>query len=460
MRSDVRQHEFDPHRGMPWLPWWYRPSRMFLGASLPALLIFSFSDSTLTLSRAPLFYGPRDLVVGLIALVMLIAGAFLGESRLLASVWGAITSRGRGPRHRTAATTGPAPRLAEALLSEQVDRWLLVVFLVAHVIFFRNFITSPGLIAGVLGGNVELKHTFKTIPGVTTWTQVSLVLGALRGLRWSGILPGRIKLISLFHLAFFGTLFVRAILWSERLAMIEGAVPFFVCALPRVCAQAGPFWRLFLRLFPFIVPIMLLVVFTAFESLRSWGYYSSQYSSVFEFGWRRLYTYYFEAMNTGAAALGAGGFYDGPTGFLTHDGYESIYQGLYQGTLDLEYNNVSGLWYVALRMGNLLFGPVFFLVGVYFGLTWRGFVAGRLSGLLYPITFLGLMEVIRIPYWAGLPRVLPTTVVIIGILIWGASLPYRMRKRRLAPDPIGGAGAVALPPAALATGSHQYLRPR
>ena len=62
-----------------WLPWWYRPSRLLLGATLPALLIFSFSDSTKTLSRAQLFFGSRDMVVGLIAIVCLVIGALIGE---------------------------------------------------------------------------------------------------------------------------------------------------------------------------------------------------------------------------------------------------------------------------------------------------------------------------------------------------------------------------------------------
>lgn len=445
MTPRPRQPSTHSSATLPWLPWWYRPSRLLVGASLPALLIFSVSDSTLTLSKAPLFYGSRDLAVGLVAIAFLFAGSLLGESGWPAAAWRAVTgSRGRSP------APGGAPRLAESLLSPRFDRFLMAVFLVSHLIFFRDFIANPGLAAGVLGGNLELKHTFKTIPGVTTWTQVSLLLGAIRGLRWAGILPGRVRLVSVFHLLFFGTLFVRAILWSERLAMIEGAVPFFIGALPRVAASARGGGRMVLRFLPLILPVALLLVFTAFESLRSWGYYSSQYGSVFEFGWRRLYTYYFEAMNTGAATLATSGFYDGPTGYLPHAGYENLYEGLYQGTLDREYNNVSGIWYVAARMGNLLFGPVFFAGGCFFGLTWRAFVRGRLFGLFFPITFLGLMEILRIPYWAGLNRVLPSTFFILLLLAWSASLPYRLRKRaRSAGVGAGpGAGAPGVHPAA------------
>lgn len=409
-----------------WLPWWCRPSLMLLGASLPALIIFSYSDSRQTLSRAQLFYGDRDLIVGIFAILLLAAGARLGESGFFNQIGSAF-----GSRHRPSlASHAMGPRLAENLLSPRLDWFLMGVFLVAHLIFFRNFILNPGLAMGVLGGNLELKHTFKTIPGVTIWTQVSLLLGSLRGLRWAGILPGKVKLISWFHVVFFGTLFVRAILWSERLALIEGAVPFFLGALPRIVSNLGPRWRMVLRLVPILLPALLLVVFTAFEALRSWQYYAGEHSNIFEFGWRRLYTYYFEAMNTGGAILGTVGFYDGITGPLSLKAYEQAYEGLYLGSLDVEYNNASGIWYIAARTGNLLFGPVFLMIGIWFGLTWRGYVAGKLFGLFYPFTFLGLMEILRIAYWLGVNRVLPTTLGIILILGWAASLKYRVRIKR------------------------------
>ena len=420
--------------GLGWLPWWTRPSLMLIGASLPALLLFSFSDSRMTLSKAQLFYDHRDLLVGVAAILLLCFGALLGESNLFSQIARAFARAfGRGGDDRLQRSSLP-PRLGETMLSTRFDHFLMGVFLVSHLIFFRNFFLNPGLAMEVLGGNLELKHSFKTIPGITTWTQVSLVMGALRGMRWSGILPGRIKLISWYHLLFFGTLFVRAILWSERLALIEGAVPFFICALPRLVRNLGPRWRTVFRLLPLLLPVLLLLVFTAFEALRSWGYYSGQHSNIFEFGWRRLYTYYFEAMNTGAAILGMTGFYDGLSGPLSKAAYEQIYEGLYLGSLDVEYNNLSGIWYIAARTGSLLFAPVFVLIGIWFGTTWRGYVSGSLFGLFFPFTFLGLMEIIRIPYWIGTNRAMPATVVIILILCWAATLKYRVKVRRPGPD--------------------------
>lgn len=415
-----------------WLPWWCRPSRMLFGASIPALVIFSFSDPTYSLANAQHFYGIRDFFVGLYGIVALIIGASLGESRLLQQIWRRITG---GPSPSCSQDRLAAPRLGEMLLSTRFDHFLLAVFLVAHLIFFRNFFLNPGLVSGVLGGNLELKHEFKTIPGVTTWTQVSLVLGAIRGMRWSGLLPGKIKLISLFHFVFFATLFVRALLWSERLALIEGGIPFFIGALPRITATAGPMRRTLLRLLPLLLPAAVLILFISFEFLRSWQYYSAVHSSLFEFGWRRLYTYYFEAMNTGAAILQVGGFYDGAVGPLSFKAHEDIYNGLYLGTLDQEYNNPGGIHYVASRIGNVLFGPFLGCIGVWLGLTWRAYTEGRLFALFFPISFLGLMEILRIPYWFALNRVLPTTLVILLLLLWARTLRRRVRVLPMARDP-------------------------
>jgi len=405
---------------------------MLLGASIPALAIFSFSDSGHSLARAQHFYGTPDFLVGLAAILVLIAGALIGESRLFPQLTDAFRRRQRSTDHRIVT----APRLGETLLSTRFDIFLMAVFLVSHLIFFRGFFLNPGLAAAVLGGNLELKHEFKTIPGVTTWTQVSLVLGAIRGMRWSGMLPGKVKLISIFHILFFGTLFVRALLWSERLALIEGFVPFFICALPRLTAAAGPIGRTLLRFLPLLLPAGALLLFISFEFLRSWQSYSAVHSSLFEFGWRRLYTYYFEAMNTGSAILQVIGFYDGLTLPMSHKASEAVYEGLYLGTLDVEYNNPGGLHYVAGRVGSLLFIPVFLLAGTWFGITWRAYKEGRLLALFYPITFLGLMEILRIPYWLGLNRVMPTTVVIILLLIWAATLKHRVRVRRPETTPV------------------------
>ncbi|MDF1812535.1 MAG: hypothetical protein P1V20_09980 [Verrucomicrobiales bacterium] len=418
MRLQKTVHRVSLEEPDLWLPWWFRPSLFMLFAMLPGMVLFSFSDPTLTLSKAQLFYGYRDFVVGLIGFFFLIVGAWIGESKTFRKLSFSIFGQNR---------SGPPPRIAEVFLSEKLDWFLMGVFVFAHLIFFRDFFLNPGLVAGVLGGNLELKHTFKTIPGVTTWTQVSLVLGALRGMRWSGILPGKVKLISGFHIVFFGTLFIRAVLWSERLALIEGAMPFFLCAMPRLGVLLKPAFRRMINFLPLLAPVLLLGVFVFFESLRSWQSNSAEHANIFVFGWKRLFTYYFEAMNTGAAILGVTGFYDGVTMPIYHGTYDIIYKGLYQGSLDIEFNNTSGIWYVATYAGNVLFIPAQIALGMFTGIAYRSLAEGRLFGLVYPIQFLFMFELLRIHYWVGTNRVLPSTLVILLILAWAVTVKSRVR---------------------------------
>src|SRR5690606_14890113 len=110
----------------------------------------------------------------------LFCGALLGESSLFSRIGRSL--RGESGRAEETRRPGLPPRLGETMLSTRLDSFLMAVFLVSHLLFFRNFFLNPGLALEVLGGNLELKHSFKTIPGVTTWTQISLVVGAIRGM--------------------------------------------------------------------------------------------------------------------------------------------------------------------------------------------------------------------------------------------------------------------------------------
>ena len=66
---------------------------------------------------------------------------------------------------------------------------------------------------------------------------------------------------------------------------------------------------------------------------------------------------------------------------------------------DPEFNNPSGLFPIVFDMGLPLALVYFFVFGAIAGFLYRGYVAGRLvSVLFYPIFFIAIMEVMRIPY--------------------------------------------------------------
>lgn len=432
MEIEARIKQASPQAIRLWCPWWYRPSSFLLGITLPILILFSLADTSNTLSDARLFYSNIDMYWGIAFVLFLATMCRIFEApqvlEFFSLIRRSLLSRAHG-RQQSTPIGSPKNRIAEMFFSEKFDWLLMAIFIVSHLIFFRGFFTNPSLIIGVLGGNVELKHSFETIPGITTWTQVGTLLAAIRGFRWAGVLPGnRIKLISWFHLIFFGVLFVRAILWSERLALIEGVIPFILCALPKIGIKLGKPGRFALQWVPLVAPILLLFVFVGFEALRSWQSVSGMHSNLFSFGWKRLFTYYFEAMNTGSAVLHSIGFYNGTTLPLSPDAYESVYEGLYQeGMLDKEFNNTSGIWFFLATAGNLFVWPALVLLGMFIGLSYQYFRNGKLFGLIFPVNAIMLIEWIRIYYSPLNPRVLPTTLFLILFLIWAATVPGRTR---------------------------------
>ena len=411
-----------------WTPWWYRPSNFLIWLTLPAVILFSLSDKSQTLSKARLFYSERDLISAIGMLMFLAICCRIFETRSILELFKPVKTR--KPNIGTAQA-----RLPEMFFNQTFDWVLMTIFLVSHVVFFRNFFTNPALISGVLSGNLELKHSFKTIPGITTWTQVAMILGAIRGFRWAGVLPGNIRLISWFHLVFFGVLFVRAILWSERLALLEGAIPFLICALPKLGQLTGKIGRFLIQSFPFVAPILILGLFTTFEFFRSWQSSSGMHSSIWTFGWQRLFSYYFEAMNTGSAILEVMGFYRGITLPTTETQYMAVFNGLYmEGILDKEFNNGSGIWYFFARIGNLLTIPALALLAAYLGISYQLFKKGRLFGLIMPINIILLMDFIRIYYWPFATRVLASTICFVIILIWAATVRRRIRVAEAPPE--------------------------
>ena len=213
------------------------------------------SDSSLTRLRAQLFYGQRDTIVGLVAIALLIIGARLGKPH---------------PRQGRRSTAIPTTfiawaeaeplRLGENLLPSLSARILIAISSSPTSSFSQILHPSRPRRRGPRG-DLELKRPLKTIPGVTTWTQLSLLVSAIGGS--AGREPSRPgKLISVFHVVFRHPFHSRRPLVGTP-SLIEGAVPFFLCALRAIATSFRARGRLLLRFFPLIVPALLLFTFTA-----------------------------------------------------------------------------------------------------------------------------------------------------------------------------------------------------
>ncbi|HZU29063.1 MAG TPA: hypothetical protein VFA04_26305 [Bryobacteraceae bacterium] len=302
---------------------------------------------------------------------------------------------------------------------------------------------SLSLVTGVLRGEKGAAYTMKetylgTISGVTTLTQfgiAAVVLGAVMGAR-SGWKTVRLRMAAIFAMAL-----VRAVLNSERLAVIELAIPLALVLLrlkllnsERLSSRA----RSLLPFAPVVACVGLLLVFAGFEYLRSWtSFYAGGDLGFWQFASLRLVGYYVTALNNGAVILHYVGTTSAPYFILRFlwklpvisQALGGMFPNLpwdndgdpYMTVLDLhanpEFNNGSGYFMPAVDVG--LTGSLIYwlLAGIACGVFYRLYTRQHIAGLLfYPVLFVGVAEMPRILYW-GEGRIFPV-YVILAIIAW------------------------------------------
>jgi hypothetical protein len=305
------------------------------------------------------------------------------------------------------------------------------------------------IMKGEKGAMYDARFTYlPTVGGVTTLTQfgtAAAILGVLLGCRtgWKRVAP---KLAVIFVLAG-----VRALLNSERFALLELAVPMLVIylRLRYVGAQRVPApLRVLITAAPLLGMAALFFVFTGFEYFRSWSnYYSGRDLNLWQFGGLRLLGYYVTSFNNGAflirelGALNAPYFtlrclwrfpltapvfarlYPNPM-FATAD--EWFYFPFLEAAGNLEFNNADGMLFPMMDFG-IPGGLIYWLLaGLICGILYRLYSLQSPAGLLlYPVVFLNVLEVPLALYW-GEGRAFPS----ICLLILAVPLIAYVRRRR------------------------------
>ena len=279
------------------------------------------------------------------------------------------------------------------------------------------------VIRGEKGATYEMKEVYLgTISGVTTMTQLgipAMILGVMTATvkGWKRVVPA---MVALFILAV-----IRALFNSERLAIIELAIPLIVIFLRLVTFESPRFhggFKAMLQFAPIGGGVVLLGIFGVFEYFRSWtSYYAGGDQSFWQFVVLRLTGYYVTALNNGALEISRIDAVDAPfsvlhflwrfpvTGKLMDAVYPTIkldsvsldpYMQLLDREANPEFNNSSALLPPVVDFGvpgALLF---WLLAGILCGLLYRWFLDGKASGLLfYPVFFTGVTETTRIMYW-------------------------------------------------------------
>lgn len=404
--------------------WWLHPVPLFGGSVVLTLLVaVFFSERSFELYGTPKYLEIWHLGIGFAS-------------------WGAF-SLGVGLALTTGKSFPPQGREIDGLLVS----WFwgayaltLAGYLLWLIVGLKNGF-SLGMLLEFLRGADEtladaLKHdVFVTVPGVTTSTQFGLA-AMLLGTRLycRGKTSLKYPLGSLIFLAA-----ARALIYSERLALIELVVPAVVLALRlKVLERPLPAdWRVGIIWLPLVAVPLVAVLFGGFEYFRSWQYYKESFSSLPEFTIWRLLGYYTTAHNNGAMSLALREPWPLPYATLSwiwefpliessSFSYEHLSgvnpAEIHTFTLERygneELNNDGGLFTPIRDFGWAGFGFFWIVFGFLVGKAYRGYRGGTLAGcLFYPIFFLAILELPRVQYFTT-TRTFPAIVFLTALWLW------------------------------------------
>ncbi len=231
---------------------------------------------------------------------------------------------------------------------------------------------------------------------------------------------------------------MRALLFSERMAVIELVLPVLVISLrARVLGRSfSAIHTTGLRLAPLIGVVGLVLFFAGFEYFRSWRYYRDDFDSYPTFVLWRLGGYYTTAHNNGAMALekqspypipyttlrqfwGFPGMSSTPLDYKKLTGFDPVVRQdeMLEESGNIELNSDGGLFQPAMDYG--LGGLVLFWFGCGFvsGRMYRQFLVGTLAGIcIYPLILLAILETPRLLYLCY-TRTVPGLAVLF-VVIW------------------------------------------
>lgn len=421
------------NRLMP-LPWWSSPTGAAVGFLLPAMVVISMtgglSHPALTI-RGLRFLDDDYLLLGATMIVAMAIGGWIGAQLQVA----------------------PARKHEDD--PRAWDRGAMVVgciALVAFLVWFKDFFLHPGVLFDLLTGERKPDRSeIELTPGLTSLANTVPVFFSVYAFRMTDGSPHRParRMHVMFTVLALLTVF-RVHAWSERLAMMEMAVPFAIALGRSLGRRHHGVWPAVRNFGPIAAVPMIIVFFGLAEYSRSWG--SDTYQgkmSFWEFAVGRFASYYFTSLNNGAGLLATlqwptyefeftfEGLHRAPFGlgkmFADAVGYHGARLDWYLETYqDPEFNSPSGIYGAIVDLG-IQGGLLYMLaIGVASGIAFRLYRGSRLSGvLLYPMYFISFLEIYRYPY-LGQPRAF--TWMIGMAVAWGVArwIPFKSARESTA----------------------------
>lgn len=397
--------------------WWLNPAIAFLVVVFPvAFVAWRISPETyLLLWNTPKYYDGNYFGMTLVLAFAFATGATIG----------AKVRVGSSVSHKS--PVGPSGVLVAAFW---VAFWLTMLGYASWAIVAVRNGVSWSQVVSILqldpGAADALKTAFTTVPGLTTATQFGMAASILG----SNILLGRKSLrIKLAMTVIMLVAGLRSVLLSERLALLEIAVPVIVLLAREKITRGSRLKRFGYAALPVIGVLAVTLFFSITEYFRSWAVYRVLPGSTFwQFIMARLTGYYVTSMNNAALYFDSLGVLPLPLfslawlwsfplfrEFLNYEALTGVsVQYLYGRILaeyaNPEFNTSAGLLLTAVDFG--IAGALLYWIaaGLLSGILYRSFIKGRITGsLLYPFVYVAILEVPRILYHA-LGRAFPTWV--------------------------------------------------
>ena len=372
--------------------WWLNPTIIYIAMTLIAFYACSISERSYWL-----LYGVRGKYVSAAYLIMYVLSAFLF----------CLGCKSAKTLHDV--------QLMDAIKLKDVYKYLLFVVVVAYGIWFVRFVSIHGLSnffsflkPTVLAAKASVfRLNSGRIPGITSMTEFGVVVAPLSVILFT---ISREKKYILHFLVLCILATIRAVLFSERLAIIEILTPSIIVFL-----ALHRYRKLYVFL-PIVAIVFLFVFFGVFEYSRSWSrYYVNVYHGTYaEFIINRVMGYYAIAVNTECTAI----TYFEPCYFpnrlllwlwqfpllnkvpdmISPDSNVAKLLAAYGNP---EFNNPGGMLTAVCDFGAI--GLVFsFFFGRIVGGVYKSFRKGGLRGMIfYPICFLALVELPRYFYFGN-----------------------------------------------------------
>ena len=409
--------------------WWLDPVRAVLFVVLPIFCYAAYFNqyNYWSFGASADFITAQTFRLGLYSMALLVLGILAGK---------------RAVRRQDVVSVIDADLATRVLIR---IGWITIL---AYVVLLGTLVTHLDLVVELIRGDVAasggLREVIGRIPGITSFIQFGVVyltlvsaLVVMAGFR----MPTRLWIMTI---TIFVLTFLRSILASERLALLEALAAIFVTPIAYRWRPSP--WRV---LAPYIGIVFVFLAFAAGEYFRSWQYYKDAYDSYGDFITQRFAGYFSTAINNGAGSyLIFGQYHPHPEitvtwitrfpglGSLFQTGQKAMLDQFLDGYASPEFNNPGGL-YAAFSDFHFPIASLFMIgLGVVIGASYRAFQNKNLFGLvLYPAVFLGVTDLIRIVYIAD-TRALPIFLGC-GLIFWGLH-PLQLARGRLpAPSVVG-----------------------